>query len=69
MTVEIEGKTLYRSSEVSKLTGVSKSTIHHWIKVGIVTGATYRDRNGWMLFTEEDVESIKSEAGIIRTDG
>lgn len=65
MPMYMDGNTYFRSAEVSEMTGVSKSTIHRWIKEGIIPEARFRDRNGWLLFTEEDVERIRAEARII----
>ncbi len=64
MSLKIDGTTYFKSAEVSKITGVSKSTIHRWIKEGIIPSAMYRDRNGWMMFAEEDIKRIKDEAHI-----
>jgi len=64
MPIEIDGNTYFRSAEVSEMTGVSKSTIHRWLKEGIIPPARFRDRNGWVLFTEEDIHRIKDEARI-----
>jgi len=64
MPVKIEGNTYFRSSEVSRMTGMSKSTIHRWLKEGIIPPPIYRDRNGWILFTDKNVARIKDEAAI-----
>jgi len=63
MPVEIKGTVYYKITESSQLSGVSKSTIHRWIREGIITGGKLRNRNGWRLFTEEDIAEIKAEAG------
>lgn len=68
MPVEISGKTYFRSAEVSNMTGVSKSTIHRWLNDGVIPQARFRDRNGWILFTEDDIGRIQTEARIIETD-
>ena len=65
MPVEVEGKTYYKVSEASQLSGVSRSTIHRWIHEGITTGGKLRNRNGWRLFSEEDIAEIKAEAGKV----
>lgn len=62
MPVEIEGQTYYKVSEASQLCGLSKSTIHRWIYGGIITGGKLRNRNGWRVFSEEDIAEIKAEA-------
>lgn len=68
MPIEIDGTTFFRSAEVSAMTGVSKSTIHRWLKDGVIPLARFRDRNGWVLFTEKDIDSIKTEASITCID-
>ena len=65
MSVEIDGTTYYKVSEASQLSGVSISTVHRWIREGIITGGKLRNRNGWRLFSEEDIAEIKTEAGIV----
>ncbi len=61
MSIQIEGHEFFRSSEVSSLTGVSKSTIHRWIRAEVIPDVTFKDRNGWRLFSAEDITRIKSE--------
>ena len=62
MPIEIDGTIYYKVSEASQLSGVSKSTIYRWMHEGIITDGKLRNRNGWRLFTEEDVAEIKAEA-------
>ena len=67
MAQRIKGKTYYRTSEACKLAGVSKATFFRWIKEGILEDVGRKDRNGWRLFTQKDINKIKSEA--TRTNG
>ena len=62
MPVEIDGTTYYKVSEASQLSGVSRSTVHRWIREGTITGGKLRNRNGWRFFTKEDIDAIKAEA-------
>lgn len=64
MPLQLDGNVYFRSMEVSEMTGVSKSTIHRWMREGIIPQARFRDRNGWVLFTEEDIDRIRAEARI-----
>src|SRR5215471_15199857 len=47
--------------EVSRLIGVHRTTLLRWISAGKVPDAR-RDRHGWRLFSEEQVETIKDFA-------
>jgi len=62
MSSRINGKTYYRSGEVCKLTGISKNTLFRWMKQDIFRSMGYRDRRGWRLFDEQDLELLRAEA-------
>lgn len=62
MAIIINGQTYYRTSEACRRAGISKATLFRWFKVGILEDAVHRDRKGWRLFTENDINRIKSEA-------
>ena len=66
MTVAINGQTYYRTAEVCLAAGIGKSTLFRWIKEGIMKEAEYRDRKGWRLFTDFEVEILKSEVNTIQ---
>ena len=66
MPVQIKGKKYYRTSEACQITGLGRSTLLRWFKVSAVKDASHRDRRGWRLFTEADIERIKAEAEYIR---
>lgn len=66
MPVSIKGKKYYRTSEVCQITGVGRSTLLRWSRSNIIKDATYRDRRGWRLYTEADIERIKAEAEYIQ---
>jgi predicted site-specific integrase-resolvase len=61
MPVQINGNTYYRTSEVSKKIGISRATLFRWLKAGILE-KSHRDRRGWRLFTEDDLDKIEGEA-------
>lgn len=65
MPLEIDEQTYYRTNEVQRMLGVSRTTLLRWLKQGILKEAEYRDGRGWRLFTEDDVARIRSEAGKI----
>jgi len=66
MTVEINGKTYYRTAEVCQIVGIGKSTLFRWVRQNIVNDAEYRDRKGWRLFTEAELENIIAETSRIQ---
>ncbi|MFO8009386.1 MAG: MerR family transcriptional regulator [Dehalococcoidia bacterium] len=67
MAQQIRGKTYYRTSEACRLAGISKATFFRWIKEGTLDDTSRKDRNGWRLFTQGDVNKMKAEA--TRTNG
>lgn len=54
----VEGRPFYLAHEVAKAAGISKQTLLRWIAENRVKDAAKRDRNGWRLFTEPEVEAI-----------
>ena len=62
MSVTIDGKKYYRTHEALKKIGISRSTFFRWLKEGIIQDVLYKDRRGWRLFTDEDIERLKKEA-------
>lgn len=62
MPVEIDGQNFYRPAEVCTMAGVSRSTLHRWIREGVIPDTEYKDRNGWRLFAKKEVNRIKAEA-------
>jgi predicted site-specific integrase-resolvase len=61
VTIEINGQMYYKTSEACKKTGISRATLFRWLKIGILE-KYYKDRRGWRLFTEEDLNRIRAEA-------
>lgn len=62
MPVTKDGETYYRTGEVCRLVGVSRSTLFRWLKQEPDKEARHRDKRGWRLFTEAEVQRLKSEA-------
>ncbi len=65
--VEIGGRMYYRTSEACKKTGVSRATLFRWLKAGVLDKC-YKDRRGWRIFSETDLQKIRSEAERIEVD-
>lgn len=61
MAVNINGKTYYRTIDACRRAGISRATLFRWLKSGILPEA-YKDRRGWRLFTERDLQKIEAEA-------
>ena len=65
MPVTIKGQEYYRTTEACQIVGVGRSTLLRWLRSDAVKDASYRDRRGWRLFTEADIERIRAEANRI----
>jgi len=61
MSIQIDGQTYYRTQEVCIKTGISRSTLCRWLRTGVLK-ERLRDRRGWGVFTEKDIEKIRKEA-------
>jgi predicted site-specific integrase-resolvase len=61
MPQEIDGHTYYRTLEVCAKAGISRATLFRWLKAGIIE-KRFKDRRGWGMFTEEDLDKIRREA-------
>jgi len=60
MPVVLDRQTYYRTSEVYRLLGISRSTLFRWLKEGVAAEPRCRDRRGWRLFTEKEVQELKN---------
>jgi len=70
MSVTINGTTYYRTAEVCRMVGISKTTLFRWLKDGLLREAQHRDRRGWRLFTKEEIGRLNEEFNEInRTAG
>ena len=67
MPIEINGQIYYRTSEACKKTGISRATLFRWLKSGILEKPN-RDRRGWRMFTEGDLNKIQAEATRIKVE-
>jgi len=66
MPIKINGDTYYRTSEAAQMAGISRSTLLRWLDESIIKDASHRDRRGWRLFTEGDIERIEDEASKVK---
>jgi predicted site-specific integrase-resolvase len=67
VATEIDGQVYYRTSEACRKSGVSRATLFRWLKAGILE-KHYKDRRGWRMFTEEDLNTIRAEARKIKIE-
>ena len=67
MPREINGQTFYETLEVCRKVGISRPTLFRWLKQGILT-KLHKDRRGWRLFTEEDLNKIQAEANRVEAE-
>ncbi len=62
MSINIGGGLYYRTAEVCEMAGISKNTYLRWVCKGVFKDVAHRDRRGWRLFTEEDLNRLKAES-------
>ena len=62
MPVRINGQSYYRTAEVCRRIGISRTTLFRWLKDGVFREAEHRDRRGWRLFTEEEMDRLQAGA-------
>lgn len=67
MSIEINGQVYYRTAEACARTGISRATLFRWLKAGILK-ETHRDRRGWRMFTENDLDLLRKEAITVRVE-
>lgn len=68
MSATINGKTYYRTGEACKLAGISRNTLFRWLRAGVLDIRGRRDRRGWRLFSEDEVNKLKAEVNRITGD-
>ncbi len=65
MPITIEKRNYYRTNEACKMAGISRATLFRWLKNGTFQDVNHKDRRGWRLFTDEDIERLKKEANRV----
>lgn len=65
MPVTVGDQTYYRTAEVCRIVGISRATLFRWLKEDVFKEAKLRDRRGWRLFTEDEVDRLKAEANQV----
>jgi len=67
MPVRIGEQLFYTTSETCAKVGISRATLSRWIKDGLLQ-TLYKDRRGWRLFTEDDLNTIQAETRRIEVE-
>jgi predicted site-specific integrase-resolvase len=65
MSVSINQIKYFMIAEACTIAGTNRNTLLRWIREGRFTDVKNRDRNGWRLFTVDDVERLKNEVNKI----
>lgn len=61
----IDGKYYYTALEVCNKVGISKSTLWRWSKKDPSLESRFRDRNGWRLWSEDEIEALSSKFNVL----
>jgi excisionase family DNA binding protein len=61
MSISINHQKYYMITEACAMAGTNRNTLLRWIREGRFPDVKIRDRNGWRLFNERDVERLKRE--------
>ncbi len=62
MPQTINGTVYYQTNEACRLAGISRATFFRWLKQGTIRDVKQKDRRGWRLFTQKDIDELKREA-------
>ncbi len=65
MPLNLDDRTFYNTREACKLAGTNRHTFLRWVRQKKFTDVEHRDRNGWRLFTEDDIERLKAHVNHI----
>ena len=69
MPIKLNGKTYYWTAEACQTAGTTKNTFLRWVKEHRFPDIERRDRRGWRLFTEDDLERLKAEVNRVHIVG
>ena len=68
MPVVIKGKKYYQTREALDKAGISRATWYRWRAANIVNDAKQKDRRGWRLFTESEVQELTDFAQQVKSE-
>ncbi len=66
MPFELNDQTYYWTTEACSQAGISRNTFLRWVREGNFRDVELRDRRGWRLFTEQDLQRLKKESSRTR---
>jgi hypothetical protein len=67
LSVQIDGQKYYRTGEACRLAGTSRMTFLRWVRQEKFEDVPYRDLNGWRLFSEKEINQLKSRINKLQT--
>ena len=67
MPVKIDGQLFHTTSETCEEIGISRATLSRWLKKGLLQ-KLHKDRRGWRIFTEDDLDKIRAETRRIEVE-
>jgi len=67
MPIQINGNLFYTTREACNEAAISRATIFRWLRKGVLKQLR-KDRRGWRLFTEHDLNILRTEAGRIEVE-
>ena len=62
----VAGQRFYRVSEACSAAGISRPTFLRWVREGVYADVSRRDWRGWRLFSDEDVQRLKTRVNQIQ---
>ena len=65
MPITLKGEKYYRTNEVCKKIGISRSTLFRWLSQGVFEEPQNRDRRGWRLFNKKEIEIMEDNANYV----
>lgn len=65
MPIKLNGETYYWTAEACKIAGTTKNTFLRWVRESMFADVRHHDRRGWRLFTEGDLERLKTEVNRV----
>lgn len=69
MVIKLKGSKYYHTAEACVLAGTNRNNFLRWVKNGTFPDVQYRDRNGWRLFTEQDIRRLEIKVNSIQDLG
>ena len=65
MSVLINNQTYYMIAEACTMARTNRNTLLRWIREGRYVDVKIRDRNGWRLFSIDDIERLRCQLNKI----